>query len=125
MQYQEMFDKALSGVLKQGCLSREPTGPAGAYMCRYRSTNGAKCSVGHLIEDDHLAHRMDLMDGSSIMHIVNSGEFDEVLPHFINKDTVEFITEMQCAHDYADNVERFLTNMREIASRWGLTMKKG
>ncbi len=56
---QEVFDKSVGALLKQGCRSllAEPIPPKepvqAVTTCAYRGIEGAKCAVGHLIDDAH------------------------------------------------------------------------
>ena len=70
MTNQELFDKAVTGVLAQG-------GPSGhrdddlMYWCEYRSFGGRKCLVGHLISDDnyHMSMENYLTTSGSVLYI--------------------------------------------------------
>lgn len=57
---QQIFDKAVTALLKQNQRSGDPGSYAG---CQYRGPNGLKCAVGHLIDD---ACYQPLMEGRSI-----------------------------------------------------------
>lgn len=50
MTKQEVFDKAVGGLLTQGCQSLKG---GNKNECMYRGDNGTKCAVGHLIDDDN------------------------------------------------------------------------
>lgn len=48
MNKQEVFDKVLNGLRKQGCISVNDAG-----MCLYRGLGDTKCGIGMLIADEH------------------------------------------------------------------------
>ena len=48
MNEQQVFDKVLDGLRKQGCISVDEGGE-----CMYRGVNGTKCGIGMLIADEH------------------------------------------------------------------------
>lgn len=48
MNKQQVFDKVLNGLRKQGCISVNDAG-----VCMYRGVDGMKCGIGMLITDEH------------------------------------------------------------------------
>lgn len=55
MTLQEIFDVAVTGLLKQGKKSMQTTG-----ACAYRGVEGCKCAVGFLIKDEFYDRIMDV-----------------------------------------------------------------
>jgi len=91
---QEIFDKAVDGMLKQGVQSMNECG-----SCVYRSSDGLKCAVGHVIPDELYDPGMDdqttLLDGTAIEAILR--HYDD-LPAWMHEHKV-LLTRLQTAHD--------------------------
>lgn len=116
---QEIFDKAVDGMLKQGEQSYDRD-----QGCVYRHPSGLKCAVGHLISDDIYDPEMDNRVGStSIREIVVAFP---VLPHWM-RDNVDLLTELQEVHDSnrswaADGPTLDMrSELRDVAALHGLT----
>ncbi len=116
MNRQEMFDKALQGVRRQGKQSRTFAG------CVYRvdaPEGERRCAVGHLLEGEILDKAEE--NGGSVTHLVSSG-----LKLGLGEDTVEgknFLDDLQYAHDYASQVnfvDEFANRMQYVAKKWHL-----
>lgn len=57
---QEIFDASYIGLMRQGFRqATEDINGLGADACRYRSGNGLKCAVGHLIDDSKYAPEVE------------------------------------------------------------------
>ena len=63
MNNQQVFEKVLNGLRKQGCISVDEGGE-----CMYRGVNGTKCGIGMLIADEH--YHEDLEENSVYEHNV-------------------------------------------------------
>jgi hypothetical protein len=136
---QEAFDRALTGVRKQGGYSMNANSG-----CLYRGPLGRKCGIGQLVDDDSLVKAMDDdADDSSISSILYSRQdservefplIDKLDALFEGLD-VNLLQEIQSAHDdaaqdadigvainkgSADDLAPFETRMRELAARWNL-----
>jgi hypothetical protein len=123
---QEIFDKAYTGVMKQGLKSSGPRG------CMYRGPNGLKCGVGHLV-DDNLGATMDMefsgMASTSIDEIISLALDDELeyeIPRWMieNRDLLQRI---QTAHDSTVGnpgcfAVEFSDKMRKVAEDYSLTV---
>ena len=136
---QEIFDKAVHGVIKQGHGSyRMGKGNLGSYAaCRYRSEAGA-CAVGHLI-DDETAELWDAQENPDIAAIIDPDEEEPDYEKLIDSvpdwalANAELLTELQKTHDEATLSARgmaneptvFLTQFRsrakQVAERFNLT----
>lgn len=106
---QEIFDAAFEGVYRQGERSMDRTNST----CRYRGRNGTKCAIGYLIPDNMYQKTFEGMDIRTL--IIN-----DVL-RFTDEDvTMEFLQELQYAHDCSSitkrNRESFVVLMEEV--RW-------
>lgn len=92
MNYQEAFDKALTGIRAQGGPSMRGT------LCMYRSDDGRKCGVGHLIPDEAYTWGMEGKKASEIPIARAAGADDTAYAFY--KDRC-FLEELQNAHDFA------------------------
>lgn len=101
---QELFTKAILGVVKQGCLSK-----AAHQVCYYRHPKdpNIRCAIGHLISDDDYHSEME----------GNSAEYLEL--SFKLPDWAE---DLQCAHDSSDTIYGFIYRARIVAAEHGLIM---
>ena len=108
MTQQEMFDKALLGVVKQGALSKNEYG-----LCLYRTKEGYACAVGQLI-DNKTAKLWDTLEDSGIKNI----PLDWLPTHFV--DNINFLGDMQKAHDNSETLQGFISAMQVLASRYTL-----
>ena len=112
MTHQEIFDFVWTKLYEQGKQS------ADSFGCKYRTANGLKCAVGHLIPDNvYVKH----MEGRAISTISESYS----LPSDIfNRGNEVLLQELQGAHDLASKptfLEDLASQMREIAVRRGLS----
>lgn len=110
MNRQELFDKAVTGILKQGGPSAEFVAQhdlhGGKYpvsQCKYRGPNGMRCAIGFLIEDVSL-----LQEGQSLFGILADRENGHALQLDLplakalgikTEDDAEFLIALQKAHD--------------------------
>jgi len=114
---QEIFDKALFGIRKQG-YRKSVSGEA----CLYRSTqedgSTLACAVGHCIPDD-VAHLWD-SDGSassvgSIYH-----RYEEQFSEFFSQESLPLLCGLQTTHDTMTSPEVFEDGMKMIATQYNL-----
>jgi len=114
MEIQEMFDKAVSGVLKQGAPSVKKNPYGQNVDCRYRDGYGNKCAIGHLFSDSLYNPKWE---GGSIDPYL---ALDMRLVSDIN-DTrrFKFLKDLQRCHDDAteDDEENFAKTFREKVKR--------
>lgn len=110
---QELFDFCATAIINQGVPSITERG-----LCKYRSPDGNKCAIGHLIPDDKYSPRME---GSlaTAKHVFSATGLKEV-----HMDLVHSIQE---CHDIASEIyERdflfaFKSHMRRTAVKYGLS----
>lgn len=126
-QWQALFQKAVAGVVNQGCLGFELV-PCVFYpgeniwMCRYRTSLGKACGVGQLIPNDKYLPRME---GQSVHDIKEMGDLPEELRPFVDQ-----LAALQSMHDSASDerldvpaqVQRFVAVCRDYAAREGIEM---
>lgn len=108
----EAIEKVYFSLKEQGTASVRLTERRN-YDCAYRGERGAKCAVGHLI-DDETAERwdngLDLLDGlggSSFIACVNRDKLKGIetnFPYKINDSTLNFMSDLQNCHDCLDGI---------------------
>lgn len=109
MTAQEVFDTAVAGVIKQG-------GPAVINgNCKYRTSFGRKCAVGHLLTDDIYLSSMEGRPIGSLLYIYSELKF--LSQH------AELLESLQKAHDYMlydYELGSFKEKARQIAKQYSL-----
>lgn len=117
---QQVFDRALQGIHDQDYQQSLKGGTQGA--CAYRGENGRKCAIGHCIDDDELAERMDYFDkGTGIETLMEARlSFPELHVIFDVKHVLE-LRRLQRIHDGSHNKDQFLTRMWQFAQENNLT----
>lgn len=109
--HQQALTRAVTGIVAQGKLAKIDGGE-----CLYRSPDGCKCGVGHLIPDDR--YNKDI-EGTGVENIDVWAYLDPALgPH----PDRTFLRDLQFAHDSADSLDKFLSNARELANSYELEM---
>lgn len=130
MKKQEAFEKALRGVVGQGCKS---TGLVDSVIqCKYRhiteiDNKELRCAVGWLLTEEQLKHLGDNNPpASGLMSIMPPGT--KIIDDLDEELETTFLTHLQVAHDGVDTfgrsdtfVEKYKAAMHRFASRWGLT----
>jgi hypothetical protein len=91
MKAQTVFNKAVIGLLKQGCKSLDSYGDGD---CLYRGHNKARCGVGMLISNTNYK---PIMEGNGVRTLVLSGLFP---PHLVPHE--ELLGDIQGVHDSLD-----------------------
>lgn len=118
MTRQEIFDTAYIGVLKQGRQSLMPSG-----ACAYRGSNGLKCALGFMIDDDTAEKWESIGAVDSLINRHNDGRI--TLPTWVVQYK-NLLMSIQEAHDRATDpegfVEYFSAEMQYIASQYKLTI---
>ena len=126
MTHQEVFNKAVLGLLKQAVPSRNKNG-----FCTYRSdpTNPAsnKCAVGQLMPDDkYLPLFDDSTEGSTSVSTLSKKQyFREALVGVDLDDQVQVaeLGQLQQCHDVASDYDSFVSELKvrleeELPFRW-------
>lgn len=122
--YQELFDRAVQGILTQGCPSLQ--NPEG---CAYRGVNGSKCAIGHLLTDEQMKE-YDIKEGTS-PEMFPGKLLRELLPNMSYCSNLEFLMDLQDVHDKSSHSDvdanEFLKNFRmragKFAEKWNLNKK--
>ncbi len=112
MNKQEVYNKVKAALLEQGCQSIN-------YTCKYRTSDGKKCAVGHLIKDEHYSEKLESW-GCTHLYVIEALQASGIDPKH-HTDT-DFLIRLQAAHDYADTdfVTEFTENMARIAKEFNL-----
>jgi hypothetical protein len=88
MNKQEIFDKVLTHLRKQGKAAVNDNGD-----CMYRAADGRQCAAGCLITDEEYEPQME---GRMVGYLLNKGQLPaRLVPH------VEFLRDLQDVHDNA------------------------
>ena len=90
---QAAFNKAYLGIIAQGGASIANNGG-----CMYRGNNGAKCGVGHLINDDDYKAEIEDNGIGSLTKAGHVRAYGEL--------TTSFLGGLQSAHDRAHKMSR-------------------
>lgn len=115
MNKQEVFNLVYEKLMQQGCQSLTESG-----MCAYRGEFGAKCAIGHLVDDE----TAEAWDGK--VHVEGgSTEIKSVLipPKYEwMHGMLDFLGDLQIAHDSAtcDFRSEFQVGMVKVAHRYKL-----
>jgi hypothetical protein len=114
MNHQEIFNKVLDALRKQGHASINKNG-----SCMYRAENGDRCAVGHLISDE--AYSPELEGRRASTSPVQSALASSGVP--TDFDTIKLLMELQFAHDRSlkeYGMSKFESRMSDIAIRFSL-----
>ena len=143
---QELFDKAVGGVIKQGRASL-----SGTIGCSYRGESDCACGIGQLLDDDVANFFDNLEEDTSIGKIIKVLSFDKyesahelnnnkvnvrvhkiihdnkaIIPDFINLENLEFLVEIQSTHDLISDlpenefIEEFIKGSKHMAENFNL-----
>jgi hypothetical protein len=86
---QEIFNTAYLAIVKQGRPSTKENGG-----CAYRGVKGAKCAIGHLI-DDATAKRWDMYETAGIRAVSRKAK---IKPDWLDSN-IALLEDLQNAHD--------------------------
>jgi len=118
---QELFTRAVAGVIKQGRPSMGPNG------CAYRGCDGTKCAVGFLIDDEYFDQDWN-HEGVYDDPRVTEALMQSNPNHHFGSQTQNMLGQLQSAHDnFGDAPPDFFQNMfrrgaQRIAQEFGLEM---
>lgn len=107
-QRQEMFDKAVGGVLEQGELSVAPDSGC-FYRLRRPGKKTLKCAIGHLIPDSEYHPYLENIcaDDPKICAIIGADP--------CSKYDSEFLDQLQRSHDFSNTMDRFIIDAKKMA----------
>jgi hypothetical protein len=128
MDRQQIFNKAIKGILDQGGPSVTLNMSTGKLTsCRYRGPDGTKCAIGHLIDDEEYDPSMEgySVTGEQFFKWQNKIEkMAELEP--------SFLADLQAIHDNAVTstlwkqekfIAQFKLNARKFASSYNLRLE--
>lgn len=106
MNKQQVFDKVLNGLRKQGCISVNDAG-----VCMYRGAGGMKCGIGMLISDEHYYEGLE-EEGVIEPRVVEALSLSGVIAE---EEDMALLNKLQCKlHDHYstelqrdDNIEEY------------------
>lgn len=119
MSLQAAFDKAVKGVLAQGCKS--VTTENNCSVCAYRGTEGAKCAIGQLLTDEQI-QKYGIKEGAT-PSMFPEELIAELFPGVDGELAQGFMETLQNAHDgtASFNFKReFLSRANDVANHYGL-----
>lgn len=93
--------------------------------CLYRSPDGCKCAIGHLIPDSQYRKGMDVGD-SNAGQAVGPMVLDFYPAYYTDDSTLYFLKDLQMAHDYAAGevgdkfVSAFIESMKKVYHNYKL-----
>lgn len=116
---QEAFDKAVKGIIDQGCRAVSEEG-----SCVYRGNNGTACAVGQLITDEQL-------EKYQVDNFGPAGDLPRELVREIagcSERALGLLSSLQRAHDRGvDGVVGFVKGFKQraiqVAEQFGLDPK--
>ena len=112
---QEVFDKVVSHLRKQGCRSEtDKKNVAGNISCLYRGPNGTKCAAGCLIDDEDFDPEMD--SGYPVSDLFAKWP---VVADKIGRDNQDLLTTLQNIHD-EDMLVEWENGFKYCANKFGL-----
>lgn len=91
---------------------------------RYRTSDGRKCAVGCLIDDEHYDPEWDTGEYSGVNSLLHTSRsmraaFDLPLRRQ-DEEFVNFLSDAQLRHDAARSVDSFLATLKALAHGYGL-----
>ena len=122
MTMQEIFNIAAPALLAQDARSFRKNALSEddetvEVICAYRSTDGLKCAIGHIIPDSIYREEME---GRAVLEIYTEYEdFKNIIGSEWDSQLLTFLTRLQEVHD---NYEPFLWSMvfRDLAADFNL-----
>lgn len=112
MTAQEIFDKVITHLRKQG----KATNAGGGNTCFYRTRDGKSCAVGCLIPNEEY---LPNMEGQNISGLMTN--FPDTMNKLGLSPHIELLKALQWAHDVYP-VEQWEGGWASLASRFDLTM---
>lgn len=127
MTQQEIFDKALSGIRRQGVKAE-----SGEFCVYYDYETGNKCAAGQLLDDKTAEAVAETDMGKWFylddMHTEDVQAIKEIgIPDYLTTpDNISLIQDIQYCHDFAPGgynpnfMDGFEMGMKELAESYGL-----
>lgn len=124
MTLQEIYDMAVSGVLKQGCRSIDSDGSR-----LLRAPDGSACAVGYLISDEDYLPKLEVegwMSGYDDSDHLSESPIAKVLSKKIGEITpskLDLLQRLQDAHDDSLDFNSVPDAFKQVASDCALSSK--
>lgn len=109
MEAQEIFDKVVTHLRKQGCKSFDEF----TQSCLYRGPNGTSCAVGCLIPDEEYT---SAIEGDIVDALIYRFQLPSLIPMQSN---IELLGAFQRMHDF-DEVSTWEQEFARVANRFNL-----
>lgn len=97
MNKQEIFQKVATAIIKQnvksGILNND-----GVFQCLYKDPDGCKCSIGHILPEDHIILKENPPVNVYNL-IINYKELNDIWD-IKTMDEIDFLSQMQQIHDW-------------------------
>jgi hypothetical protein len=123
MTHQEILNKVWARLKAQGRAARNDYGG-----CAYRTSDGSRCAVGILFDNPSTLSFIEAsgLNCQPVEKLVKCSYLDEVGEVQALAPHVEFLTDLQEAHDEAGKYNSFLVelwdNLFQVAAKWELDM---
>lgn len=118
MTNQEIFNKSVKGLNSQGFKQSKKSSTD---SCAYRGQGDKRCAIGHCIEDEKIARKWDKSGTADICSIAADFEAEFYLI-FGKRVNLDFLSELQEAHDHCGSPEDMKDALREVAREFKLKM---
>lgn len=112
MTIQEVFDKAVRGLRDQGWRKASVGGDWISGACKYRTSSGLRCAIGHVIPDEKYSPKLEGRSAYDVAHHIGLVIEDMPSGFFLNR--------LQECHDQALNRLDMHRRFRAFAARYGL-----
>lgn len=117
---QEIFDRVVTGLRKQGCKSAKNNGK-GIISCLYRGPNNTKCAAGQVILDSAYD---DSFEGKPINDLIDIHGDEYLFGDKIEIESIILLVRLQISHDKC-KPEYWENEWQCLANEYGLTMPEG
>ena len=122
MNIQEIFNKSVTHLNKQGKRAASYDENGEYEGCKYRTDDGLSCAIGCLL-DDEMAKRLDGLSKIGV-NVGSLIRYHDNLPKWMNKDNKDFLMKLQDCHDTAskDFLTEFNSNAVKLGNYYGLNI---
>lgn len=119
MKMQEIFNKAVTELRKQGAPARKIL-DSGRAQCFYKMDDGRRCAVGHLLTDEQIEElRQSDQLGSDLLEL--DDDFIESISPEDTEYPSSFLSGLQSMHDdTSSDFSDFEQNVYLFAGKWEL-----
>jgi hypothetical protein len=112
---QEVFDFVIEKLYRQGKQSKNFNDEGGS-QCVYRSDDGSKCAVGHLIPYDLYTSRIESIGAYTLANMDTENKKLKKISDYIKKFNTDLLVRLQTLHDIDfKNIPDFLAAAETIS----------